>query len=187
MLSCPMIRQKKRAADYLQNSRTAHAFCGSDSAQRSRDIELRKCRQRRMREINGFAFFCSVTFEQIPGSSCSRLSSIVGEALNFIRVKTDFSGGEVELLQVSLVHIRPERRSGYAENRHGFPGVDQMTSYGRLFATAKDAFCLFLGNGSVRPQESLDCVDGRLCHVFTSFRTRVAFSEMRPYDYYSVR
>lgn len=30
MLSCPMIREKKRAADYLQNSRAAHAFCGSD-------------------------------------------------------------------------------------------------------------------------------------------------------------
>ena len=96
-----------------------------------------------MREITGFAFFCSVTFEQAPGSSCSRLSSIVGEALDLVRVETDFPRGKNELLQVSLVHIRPKRRSGYAEDRHRLPGVDQIASDVRLFATADDACGLF--------------------------------------------
>ena len=118
-----------------------------------------------MREITGFVFFCSVTFEQIPGSSCSRLSSIVGEALNFIRVETDFSGGEVELLQVSLVHIRPERRSGYTENRHGFSGIDQMAGSVCPFTATEDAFRLFLGYAGVGLQDGTDSGNGLGCHI----------------------
>ena len=102
-------------------------------------------------------------------SICSLRGSVVGETLDLIRIETDFPCGEIELMQAGLLHISPERRSGYAENRHGFSGVDQMTADVRLLAASEDAFCVFRRYGGIGLQKSTDCVDGGLCHVSHSF------------------
>ena len=139
----------KRTADRFQNSRATRVFCCSDYARCPRDIESRKCRHGSRREITGFVFGSSISFEQSFGAFCSSLCSVVGETLDFIKIETDSSGREVYLLQTPLLHQKSERRARASKNRACFPGVDKMTAGVRPLAASKDAFCLFVGDGGI--------------------------------------
>ena len=171
---CLENRKEYRAANCLQNSLTARVSCCSDSVHRSRmprhggiDFEWNGLKHTFMFRPTWKQ--CAFLSESALGVIYSCRNAIVGEALDLFRIETSLSWREIELRQAPLLHIGTERGSGASKNRHGLSGVDQMAMGFCLLAAAEDAFRLFLGYGSVRLQECLDCVDGRLCHLSFPF------------------